>query len=254
MKCLICRSDSCVCDKDVLLPTKSTLSPSVTEFNDPLRRKLQNEIVEKLQNREISTSRISKESLVPKFSFDSKKDKLVVPAINRNTEKTVKASSSFPSRIPKYQATPFLPFKDYIDVLKEESTDCATCSKDINRPPSEPKRAQQVKTFIVLSSKHPEQSKQTTLHNKRWKKLRECLRFWERTFLFSVRPQSSVESWTIKLSLLARIFVNESHQWLSVSKVIAKDKGIVYRKSSEKAVKKVKHWDKSREKNNCEEE
>lgn len=156
MKCLICRSDNCICDKDVLLPTKSTLSPSVTDFPDPLRIKLRNEIVEKLQKREISASRFTKEELEPKFSFDSKKDKLVDPAI----EKTVKASSSFPSRLPKYQAKPFLPYKDYIQ--DQELSDCATCSKVIN--PVEPKPAQQVKTFI-LSSKHPEQPKQQATLN-----------------------------------------------------------------------------------------
>lgn len=135
MKCLFCNEILCVCQ-----------TPSFVK-NEPQKE-------------------FESEPIAQKYSFDSKRDNFVDPSINRHKkfprsddinfsqQPSVHISSSFPSRATKLQAKPFLPFQEYISVVKEELPDCATCSKIPHRPPSEPnENSQQVslnKTFITL--------------------------------------------------------------------------------------------------------
>jgi hypothetical protein len=138
----------------VALPMKSTLSPSVTAFPSRVKKKTI-DVVKKPsfpQNEKKSQSwKLSNESILVKHSFDSKVEKFVDSSVSRHRKVLLKSdvdsplvhvSSSFPSKSKKSQndkAKPFLPFQEYINVVKNQ-VDCAMCSKIIGtRPPSEPR-------------------------------------------------------------------------------------------------------------------
>lgn len=138
MKCLLCKSKSCCCEKDVVLPTKSSLSHSVTEFPDKiLVMSKENPI--KIIVKKCSDPKISNETIHKNLSFDSKKDQIAAPSSISIQTRVMQISSSFPPpSLEKHVPRPFPPFDDYTTEFKSKILDCVMCSKTGVRPPSEP--------------------------------------------------------------------------------------------------------------------
>ena len=115
MKCSLCQKTSCICEKDIVLPMKSTLSNSVTEF--PNHNQIKKSIVSH-KNAPKQNSMFLSDSVPQKFSFDSKKDKFFDTSRSKKSfrdESSVQISSSFPQKSNKIQGAkpkPFLPFQE----------------------------------------------------------------------------------------------------------------------------------------------
>lgn len=148
MKCLLCLRDDCVCYYDAKLPTKSTLSPSVTEFPDSYRiRKKSNEVAKNQSAERPTDWKISRDSM---NSLHSKANKPLVQRRFHHDEdsrkhKVIPSSTSLPTHPVKIETQPFVPFQQYIELVKGELQDCTACSKirvKQSRPPSEPSLSQ----------------------------------------------------------------------------------------------------------------
>lgn len=142
----MCKSSTCVCFTDSLLPTKSTLSSSVTEFPNSLKRlnaEKEIKIEEKIPQKS-SDLKLTSETIAKKHSFDSKINKQFDPHhqkfFRKNETSFLHSSTSFPSKPFKLESKPFLPYQEYISAARDQLSDCLTCTRVLHtqRPPSEP--------------------------------------------------------------------------------------------------------------------
>lgn len=149
MKCLLCNKAVCGCEKEVVLPTKSTLSSSVTEFPDPFKQRtdiLRSRIPVRIHDGPERSS-----ELVPqKLSFDSRMD-LFNNASTSGRLKPMQTSHSLRMPKEKYQPKPFPAFEDYTKKVQHKIPNCAMCSKVLLGQPSEQSFAQQVRAAKHLN-------------------------------------------------------------------------------------------------------
>jgi hypothetical protein len=145
MKCPICKRSVCVCRNDPELPTRSTLSPSISEHRKKLYFRSQRCDEIYYPNPYTNPSRESVSQKYDGFGpiqkqFDN------MPAMNqsrknhRNEQHFQPRSQPYPQAVPfpqaqssysksAYQPKPFLPYHEYIKVMKNRLPDCQQCTR-----------------------------------------------------------------------------------------------------------------------------
>lgn len=154
MKCLICQSAVCVCNKvsELQLPIKSTSDPTVIRFTQSKR------IPANFKGQQPDVKNFG---IPPKLSFDSKRDDYLQMTSERRPKRFQHtndnnfgssqpsiSSSSFPNRPlnPNKNFTkPFLPFNEYISKAQSELPDGVTCAKFLKMQRQSPIKTNKIK-------------------------------------------------------------------------------------------------------------
>lgn len=152
MKCFLCNKAVCGCAKEVVLPTKSTLSSSVTEFPDTCKHKTEKprskipvrNYDQSRPVRNYDQPRRSPERVVQKLSFDSRMD-LLNDTRTPGRCKPMQASQSFLMPREQFHPKPFPAFEDYTKRIQNKLQDCVMCSKVLLGQPCDQSFAQQVR-------------------------------------------------------------------------------------------------------------
>ena len=134
MKCVWCKKSICFCYEDTTLPTKSTLSSSVTEFPG--------------LTQERSSRIVENPDFVRKFREENNQ---------RLSTQSPRVLSSVRTQATRQETEPYQSFEDYIKG-RDTLVDCKTCSKRTSSFTSSnysswqpsPNKTQQVRTIKHL--------------------------------------------------------------------------------------------------------